>query len=70
MKKYLMILMTGILLSGCVATITPVGPPPPPPPPQVEVYSAAPWPGAVWIAGGWVWRPRYQRYVWRHGYWH
>jgi hypothetical protein len=36
-----------------------------PPPPQYEVVPAAPYPGAVWIGGSWVWR--HGRHEWVRG---
>jgi hypothetical protein len=39
----------------------------PPPPPVVEVRPAAPWHGAVWVAGYWNWHHR--RHHWTRGYW-
>ena len=37
-----------------------------PPPARVEVIGVAPWPGAVWITGRWVWL---DHWVWQDGYW-
>ena len=65
-------LLLGTLLGGC--TVYPhrtyytgaviVGSSPPPA--RVEVIGVAPWPGAIWITGRWVWR---DRWVWQDGYW-
>ncbi len=49
----------GAYAAGCVRL--------PPPAPRVEVYSAAPGPGYVWIGGFWDWRGG--GYVWTPGYW-
>lgn len=37
-----------------------------PPPDRVEVVGVAPFPGAIWISGNWVWR---DHWVWERGYW-
>ena len=65
-------LVLGTLLGGC--TVYPhhayysgavvVGSAPPHA--RVEIIGVAPWPGAVWIGGHWVWR---DRWVWQRGYW-
>lgn len=43
-------------------------PPPPPPPAQVEVVTAQPGPGMVWIDGYWAYSDD-GRYVWAPGHW-
>jgi hypothetical protein len=66
--------------AGCYVRVRPrpfvtvsVAPPPPPvvyeqaPPPPVEVVPAAPYPGMIWIGGGYY---RIHRgWAWRRGYW-
>jgi hypothetical protein len=37
-----------------------------PPPPRVEVVGVAPFVGAIWIPGNWVWRDRWS---WHSGHW-
>lgn len=37
-----------------------------PPPPREEIIGIAPYVGAVWLPGHWVWR---DRWVWHRGYW-
>ena|SRR5215831_17696762 len=37
-----------------------------PPAPQVEVQTAVPYEGAVWIEGHWEW---HGRWVWSRGFW-
>lgn len=70
MKKLISVssgVLLAALLSGCVATVgyeVPV-----PPPPQEEVITVAPFGGAVWMPGVWVWHRRHRRYEWRRGYW-
>jgi hypothetical protein len=41
----------------------------PPPAPVVETPSVQPYPGAVWTAGYWDWRPEGGRHVWVAGHW-
>ena len=41
--------------------------PAPPPPPQVEVVGVAPYPGAVWVGGRYVWHVH--GWFWVGGYW-
>lgn len=38
-----------------------------PPPPQVEVIGVAPWRGAHWVRGHYVWR--HHHWVWIRGHW-
>ncbi|MGC8698192.1 MAG: hypothetical protein ACP5Q0_06920 [Halothiobacillus sp.] len=38
----------------------------PPPPPPYEVIGIAPFFGAIWMPGQWIWR---DRWVWHRGYW-
>ena len=40
---------------------------PVPPPPQVEVIGTAPWGGARWVRGHYVWK--HERWEWRRGHW-
>lgn len=63
-------------LSGCVVVpahhhryaypdaglVVPVAPPPP----RVEMIGVAPFVGAVWIPGRWLWQ---DHWVWRGGHW-
>lgn len=51
--------------SGCVVAAGP----PPPPAPIVEAEVPAPFPGAIWVGGSWVWHAGERRYLWHHGYW-
>ena len=51
--------------SGTVVTGAVIAPAAPPPP-RVEVVGAAPFIGAVWLPGRWIWR---DRWVWHEGYW-
>ncbi|MHB1228889.1 MAG: hypothetical protein ACYCY3_01035 [Halothiobacillus sp.] len=37
-----------------------------PPPPRVDVVGIAPYFGAIWIPGNWLWR---DRWVWNEGHW-
>lgn len=37
-----------------------------PPPPRVEVVGVAPFMGAIWMPGNWVWR---DRWAWHRGHW-
>lgn len=37
-----------------------------PPPPRVEVLGVAPFMGAIWVPGNWVWRDRWS---WHSGHW-
>jgi len=68
MKKLLISIFAGIVfvvvLTGCAATVYAPGPPPEA---KVEVQPAPPGPGAVWVAGHWVWHGN--AYVWQSGYW-
>ncbi|HWF19883.1 MAG TPA: hypothetical protein VG754_11475 [Verrucomicrobiae bacterium] len=64
-----MLALTLLLENGCVVAAGPPGPPPPPSP-VVEYYGPAPYPGAIWIEGGWRWHPERGRYEWHHGEWH
>lgn len=65
-------LSAALLLGGCTIAPYPayyggavvVGGPPPPA--RVEVIGVAPWPGAVWISGRWIWS---DRWIWRSGHW-
>ncbi len=41
----------------------------PPPAPVDEVPPPEPFPGAVWMAGYWDWRPELGRHVWVAGHW-
>lgn len=38
-----------------------------PPPEQVEVVGVAPYPGAIWIRGHWLWNGA--AHVWMRGHW-
>lgn len=38
-----------------------------PPPPQVEVIGVAPWRGAHWVRGHYVWR--HSHWTWVRGHW-
>jgi hypothetical protein len=40
-----------------------------PPPLLPEVVLAAPYPGACWMWGHWIWSPHHGRNVWYRGYW-
>ena len=44
-------------------------PVPPAPAYYPEVVGIAPYPGAVWMRGHWLWRPYARRYAWIGGYW-
>jgi hypothetical protein len=66
-QSLIFLVTTGLMLGGCVATVTPIGPPPPP---QVEVIGVSPYGDGVWTAGVWVWDPQWHQYHWHHGYWH
>ncbi len=65
---YLLIgLLAASFVNGCVvAREYDVGPPPPD---RVEVIGVAPFPDAVWVAGGWGWDERHHRHEWHEGYW-
>ncbi len=57
-----------LLLTGC-RTVVVARPGPPPPPRAVVVVPGAPWPGAVWVRGHYIWQPRWGRYRWVPGHW-
>ena len=68
--KHHMVLLASLLPlamidSGCVVAAGP----PPPPVPIVEAEVPAPYPGAIWIGGRWMWHPEHRRYEWHHGEW-
>ena len=50
-----------------VTTPAPVVVPPPAPAPIVEVPSACPMPGYVWVGGNWVWC--HNHWAWTRGHW-
>ncbi len=66
MKKYFLPIIAAVALSfgavGCVAVVRPA-----PPAPRYEVTGVAPFPGAVWIQGHWVYR--YGAWRWMRGHW-
>jgi hypothetical protein len=74
MKRWMVLIsltlgLTLLFESGC-ATAPPKPPGLPPPPlPVVEFAEPAPFAGAVWVGGSWVWQPDHVRYEWHHGYW-
>lgn len=70
---------SSLVVSACVATVRPVGPPPPrtevvyvdrePPPERVEIITAAPSDDHVWVQGHWVWAANRHNYEWSPGHW-
>ena len=69
-RKALVGLSAGLLLTGCIVREPVlVRAPPPPPPPRAEVIVPQPGPAYVWIAGHWAWDGRAGTYVWRPGHW-
>ena len=54
-----------ILQTGCVVA---AGPPPHPYQPAV-VYGPAPYPGPIWINGGWFWHSYDRRWEYHPGHW-
>lgn len=72
MKRWMILMpsilgLTLLLQSGCVVRGGVVVPAPPVP--VVEFGEPAPFVGAVWVGGRWVWHPEHARYEWHHGYW-
>ncbi|MDA8091999.1 MAG: hypothetical protein M0Z61_17475 [Nitrospiraceae bacterium] len=67
MKKYFFQFLAAVMISlgaaGCVAVVRT----PAPPAPIYEVIGVAPFPGAVWIEGHWVYRSGGWRWV--RGHW-
>ncbi len=57
-----------LFASGCARKVV-VYDQPIPPPPKVEIRTACPYPGAVWVPGHWQWRGRGRGYVWAPGHW-
>ena len=58
-RKALVGLSAGLLLTGCIVREpVVVRTPPPPPPPRAEVVVPQPGPAYVWIAGHWAWDGR------------
>jgi hypothetical protein len=68
MRKGLIAVAAGLLMSGCVVAAHP-GPyvAVPPPPPIVEYVPVAPGPAYIWVQGGWVWHGR--AHTWQRGHW-
>jgi hypothetical protein len=67
-----LLLVTGPVCSGCVATVEERPPrvvyvAGPPPPPLTEVKAASAAPGMVWVEGYWHWNG--VQYVWIPGHW-
>jgi hypothetical protein len=54
--------------SGCARRVV-VYEQPAPPPSRVEIRTAAPCRGAVWVPGHWNWRGRGRGHVWAPGHW-
>ena len=57
-----------LLSTGCARRVI-VYDRPEPPAPKVEIRTASPYPGAVWVPGHWKWRGRGRGYVWVPGHW-
>jgi len=70
-KRFLTVLgfaLLTLLAIGCTRKVV-IYEQAPAPPPRVEVYTVAPFKGAVWAPGHWAWKGRYRGWVWRSGHW-
>ena len=66
MKRLIAISLLALSLgaAGCAARVALVAPAP-----RVEVVGYAPYRGAVWVPGHWVWSRYRAEWVWVRGYW-
>lgn len=67
MKRFIAtaLLALSVAATGCATRIA-IGPPPA----RVEVIGVAPYRGAVWVPGHWVYSRYRGEWFWVRGYWH